>query len=562
VTRAPRHAAGDGLLARLWPVVDPALDVLPAQELIDAALTALCEAFELPAAALQLVDGERHGPGPDDPVWEAGPRLVLPVYIGTEQLGRLEIAVAGGAVSPDERLAYQLAATRLGRAVARRRYEAMQDQARDRLRADAIVIERLYRAAGALMAEHELEQVVQYVTEEATALARAQFGAFFYNVLDDRGEAYTLYTIAGVPRSEFDRFPMPRNTLVFAPTFTGEAVVRSDDITADPRYGKSPPYHGMPEGHLPVRSYLAAPVLARDGEVLGGLFFGHEEVAVFDSDAERLVVGLAALAALAIENARLHDTAQRELEASRRAYRERDHVARVLQESLLPPELPRPAGIDVAARYAAGEGIAGGDFYDLFPVAGDEWVAAIGDVQGKGPSAAARTSLVRHAVRLAAFRSSGPAAILDIVNRAVLQDQETQEHRFSTLLVARVLQRDGAARVAVGSGGHPPALVLRRDGSVESVDGRGTLLGVVADLGVVETAVALAAGDAIVLYTDGLTEARRGGALLGEERVREILRGLAGRDADSIAAALEQASAEWSEGPRRDDLALLVLRVA
>jgi serine phosphatase RsbU (regulator of sigma subunit) len=562
VTGGPVREAESGLLARLWPVVDPARDVLPAEELIDAVLVALEDAFELPAAALELLDGERYGPGPDDPVWDVGPRLVVPVHIATEELGRLEIAVPGGAVSPDEQLAYRLAATRLGRAVARRRYEATQAQAQERLRADAIAVERLYRAAGALMAERELGQVVQYVTEEATALVRAQFGAFFYNVLDDRGASYMLYSIAGVPRSEFDRFPMPRKTQVFAPTFAGEAIVRSDDITADPRYGHSPPHHGMPPGHLPVRSYLAVPVLARDGEVLGGLFFGHEDIGVFDADAERLVTGLAALAALAIENARLHDTAQRELDASRRAFRERDQVARVLQESLLPPDLPRPDGLDVAARYVAGEGIAGGDFYDLFPVADGEWVAAIGDVEGKGAHAAARTSLVRHAVRLGAFQSSGPAEILEIVNRAVLQDGDASDHRFSTLLVARVRRGDGGATVAIGSGGHPPALVLRAGGAVERVDCAGTLLGVVADFEASETVVALGRGDAIVLYTDGLTEARRGGALLGEERVREILGGLAGSDADTVAAALERAPAQWSEGPRRDDLAVLVLRVA
>src|SRR6185503_21201060 len=124
-------------------------------------------------------------------------------------------------------------------------------------------------------------------------LSGAAFGAFFYNVINESGNAYTLYTISGVPREAFAGFPMPRNTAVFAPTFSGKGVVRSDDITKDVRYGQSAPHHGMPKGHLPVRSYLAAPVVSRSGEVIGGLFFGHPETNIFTDRAERLVVGVA-----------------------------------------------------------------------------------------------------------------------------------------------------------------------------------------------------------------------------------------------------------------------------
>ena len=115
------------------------------------------------------------------------------------------------------------------------------------------------------------------VTDAGVELSHAQFGAFFYNVIKEDGEAYTLYTLSGAPREAFEKFPMPRNTAIFEPTFRGRGPVRSDDILADPRYGKSAPYHGMPEGHLPVRSYLAVPVVSRSGEVLGGLFFGHPQ---------------------------------------------------------------------------------------------------------------------------------------------------------------------------------------------------------------------------------------------------------------------------------------------
>jgi len=163
----------------------------------------------------------------------------------------------------------------------------------------------LNRVGIALAGVHELEDLVQMVTDAGVELSGAGFGAFFYNVLDAAGESYMLYSLSGAPREAFEGFPMPRNTQVFAPTFNGEGIVRSDDITRDPRYGHNVPRHGMPEGHLPVRSYLAAPVISRDGEVLGGLFFGHPEPGRFGEHHERLVEGLAAQAGVAIENARL-----------------------------------------------------------------------------------------------------------------------------------------------------------------------------------------------------------------------------------------------------------------
>lgn len=128
----------------------------------------------------------------------------------------------------------------------------------------------LNRIGHLLAAELDTSRLISLLIEEATALCEAKFGAYFYNVTDERGESYMLYALAGAPREAFARFGMPRNTAVFAPTFAGERIVRSDDITKDPRYGKSGPHYGMPKGHLPVRSYLAVPVVSRSGRVLGG----------------------------------------------------------------------------------------------------------------------------------------------------------------------------------------------------------------------------------------------------------------------------------------------------
>jgi PAS domain S-box-containing protein len=199
-------------------------------------------------------------------------------------------------------------------------------------RHEAHTLEVLNQTALAVAAEHDLQKLVQVVTDAGVELSHAQFGAFFYNVTQEDGEAYTLYTLSGAPREAFSTFPMPRNTAVFEPTFRGRAPVRSDDILNDARYGKSAPYHGMPEGHLPVRSYLAVSVVSRSGEVLGGLFFGHPQPRVFTERAERIVSALAAHAAVAIDNARLHIANQKEIEARREAESALQEVNKSLEQ--------------------------------------------------------------------------------------------------------------------------------------------------------------------------------------------------------------------------------------
>ena len=199
------------------------------------------------------------------------------------------------------------------------------------LREEARTLEILNRTGAALAGELSLERLVQRVTDAGVELTRAQFGAFFYNLIDQNGESYTLYTLSGAPRKAFENFPMPRNTAVFGPTFRGEGPVRSDDIQTDPRYGQNPPFRGMPQGHLPVRSYLALPVASRSGEVLGGLFFGHPEPAMFTTRDERILVGIAAQAAVAIDNARLYEESQRELLARRQAEQELQRLNATLE---------------------------------------------------------------------------------------------------------------------------------------------------------------------------------------------------------------------------------------
>jgi PAS domain S-box-containing protein len=209
------------------------------------------------------------------------------------------------------------------------------------LREESGILELLNRTGAAIAATLDLEALLQVITDSATQLSGAQFGAFFYNTVDADGEAFLLYSLSGAPREAFERFGQPRATALFGPTFHGEGPIRIDDVLTDPRYGQWAPHHGMPPGHLPVRSYLAVPVLARDGEVIGGLFFGHARPGMFSERAERVVRGVAAQASIAIDNARLYEDVksaalehQRLADSERHARGEAERISRMKDEFL------------------------------------------------------------------------------------------------------------------------------------------------------------------------------------------------------------------------------------
>ncbi len=201
------------------------------------------------------------------------------------------------------------------------------------LREQADALRTLNEVGQIISAELNLHNTVQAVTNAATDLTGARFGAFFYNVLNEEGASYILYTLAGVPREAFDHFPMPRATDLFGPTFRGEGVVRIGNVKRDPRYGQNSPYYGMPEGHLPVVSYMAVPVVSRSGEVLGGLFFGHPEPNIFTERDETLVFSLASQAAIAMDNARLYESVKRAREEAEKAAVDNERLYRQAEES-------------------------------------------------------------------------------------------------------------------------------------------------------------------------------------------------------------------------------------
>ena len=303
---------------------------------------------------------------------------------------------------------------------------------------------------------------------------------------------------------------------------------------------------------LGVGSAIVVPLLAR-GRTLGALklvlvpggrAYGQADLT--------LAQDLARRAALAVDNARL--------------FQDRSHVARTLQRSLLPPHLPQIPGVEVAARYhAAGEGSdVGGDFYDVFRTGKDDWAILIGDVCGKGADAAALTALARYTVRAAAMQARKPSRVLTQLNEALVT-AAVPEHgldlRFCTVAYTRLRPTENGVRVTSTAGGHPPPLILRQDGRVEVACRTGTLIGVLPEVVLTDHSTELNQGDTLILYTDGVTEARGVSGDFGEEAFRELVSQCAGLDASSIAERIESTVLEFQGGNPRDDIALIVIRV-
>lgn len=298
---------------------------------------------------------------------------------------------------------------------------------------------------------------------------------------------------------------------------------------------------------LGLRSAMIVPLVGRDRAIGAITFVSAESNLIYDEDDLALAEDLAARAGVAVENARL--------------YSERDYIATTLQQSLMPERLPDIPGVDLAARYrAAGEGNeVGGDFYDIFRTGENTWGIAIGDVRGKGPRAAVVTGLARYTLRTASINETLPSRVLGMLNEAMVL--QPADDRFCTVAFASLEPGVGSVRMTLGVGGHPLPLLLRADGSVETAGRPGTLIGFVPDPEVIDESVELQPGDSLVLYTDGVSEARSPAGLFGEERLHDLVRSCSGMDAAAIAERIERDVLAFQTSGTGDDLAVLVLRV-
>jgi sigma-B regulation protein RsbU (phosphoserine phosphatase) len=256
---------------------------------------------------------------------------------------------------------------------------------------------------------------------------------------------------------------------------------------------------------------------------------------------------------------------EHELLRARRAAEESEArarlLARILQESLIPPALPLIPGMQVAGVYRpAGRGDeVGGDFYDVFEIGRGDWSVVVGDVCGKGAHAAVVTGVARHTIRAAAMRSRRPRLGLALVNQALLRQQP---QRFCSMVYARVRQSaSGRFRLTVSSGGHPLPLRVTGSGSASTVGMPGTLLGIVDAPTLHDSTVELHAGDVVLFFTDGVTEGRRDAEFFGDERLAATATGLRGESADVIAERIGDEVVAFQAGLPRDDIALVVLKV-
>lgn len=318
------------------------------------------------------------------------------------------------------------------------------------------------------------------------------------------------------------------------------------DTRADPRTRGNPSIEAMG-----VEAWAGYPVFGPNGEVLGTFCVVDTRTREWTERDERVLQTLS-------ESASREIALRGAVTAEREAREAADALARSLQASLLPPRLPDVPGVDIAARYAPAGGGAEvvGDFYDVFTLGEDCWGVAIGDVCGKGVEAAKVTSLARHTIRAAARGTHDPAGVLRALDVAMVEE-ELPESLFLSAQYA-TLRVDGGATLQLSSAGHPRPLLRRRDGAVEEVAIRGTLLGlgIVGHLETVE--IRLEPGDALVLFTDGVTEAR-GIDRLGDERLAELIAS-APSTAAGIAEHIEMGVRAHSVGPLADDTAVLVIQ--
>ena len=429
-------------------------------------------------------------------------------------------------------------------AAAEREQEARQAAETARARAEALT-----RASTALGSSMRASRVLARLVEAAVP-ALADFCTV--HLAEERGIDPIAVAVADPAQEQLARALAARQASNVTAHVGPAAVARTgraeinERITSEDlvREGVDPEERELLE-RLGIGSAVILPLTAR-GAVLGSLTLamGSTSGRAYTAELVELARSLAASAGLALDNARL--------------FAEQAQVTAALQRTLLPAELPRIPGVRLAARYrAAGRSNdVGGDFYDIFEAADGEWAVVIGDVVGKGATAAAITALVRATLQAAVLRGDGPRAALALADEAL---RRRPAIAFCSALHGRVRAVDGRVDIQLLAAGHPPPLVLRAGGELEEVAVQGTLLGVSPEPRFGETSVGLDSGDTLLMYTDGATELRGDDPWRGEQALRESVRAGAGDTPAELVERVERAALVHSGGQLRDDLALLAV---
>jgi sigma-B regulation protein RsbU (phosphoserine phosphatase) len=327
----------------------------------------------------------------------------------------------------------------------------------------------------------------------------------------------------------------------------GEFIV--SDASVDERTRTNPSVKSMG-----VRAWAGVPLRGPAGEVLGS--FCAVDTMPRDWSPQDLHV-LRTLAASAAREVALRSAVIEEHEARLRA----ELLARTLQESLLPPLLTTVQGLDVGANFhPAGHGLElGGDFYDFFRSGDDTWTFVIGDVCGKGVGAARVATFARYTVGAGAMQTHDPSRVLQMLHETLVARAPAQE-RFLTAIVGNLQKCSGEYRIALASGGHGSAIVRRANGDVVALDLPGSIIGSIVPFFSDSIEFRLWAGETIVLYTDGVTEARKNGTMFGEDAVRQIVASAGGTSSSSdLARLIVEAALSYDGGTAKDDMAVLVL---
>ncbi|MFC9683435.1 SpoIIE family protein phosphatase [Streptomyces sp. NPDC056948] len=483
--------------------------------------------------------------------------VTVPLKVEGRLTGSLGVAAeAPGRYSNEEALRLQFAADRIALAVESARLGELERLRRGSL---SFLVEASDLLAGTLDRDQTLALMAQMTVPTLATWCAV------YTIADQASEPYLSYVLhedeelidgiksllSKVPPP--DPVPTPGARVWTAPgEVAHQAALRSSMRSLGLSGG---PTRQVTPGIGPTLATASAvggetvvlPLVARN-RVIGMLTLGKPTDEHFRQEILELAEDLSRRAALALDNARL--------------YSERTAISQSLQRSLLPPELPVIAGVEVEVIYrAAGEGNeVGGDFYDVFPIRDGAYGFAIGDVCGTGPNAAAVTGLARHALRLLAREGLSGPAVLERLNSAILD--EGARSRFLTLLYGEMRpQEDGSAELKVVCAGHPLPLRLRQDGSVEPAAEPQPLLGVIEDLELYEQTVTLDPGDVLLCVTDGVTERREGARMLGDDGLADVLTTCTGLTAGAVAARIMRAVERFASDAPSDDMAILAMRV-